>query len=260
MTLTDSFAGDWDGCDYHSLDPFLRVFEQGLPILCYHKIRAAPPGAKWRGTFLPPRFLRRQLGELAQAGFQPAMPADFRATGIGRRVVLTFDDGSATVARVAMPMLEKYGFRGMLYVVSGHIGGWNEWDTLEGEVRDRLMNDGEIRAWLRAGHRIGAHTRTHPRLDRLPPAELEREVRGGKQELEDRFGVEVTDFCYPYGVFNDSVVKCVGEAGYSTAVTLRQGVNTPGENPLSLLRIGVRRPTRNFRRVFQSMLRWFGRE
>ncbi len=61
------------------------------------------------------------------------------------------------------------------------------------------MDERQIRDWLAAGHEIGAHTLTHPALAELPPERARAEIFDSRKLLEDRFGVPVRHFCYPYG-------------------------------------------------------------
>ena len=58
---------------------------------------------------------------------------------------------------------------GTLYVVAGRLGGTNDWD--EGP-RLRLMDADQVRAVAAAGHEVGSHTMTHPRLAGADPAVL----------------------------------------------------------------------------------------
>jgi peptidoglycan/xylan/chitin deacetylase (PgdA/CDA1 family) len=74
-----------------------------------------------------------------------------------------------------------------------------------------------------AGVAIGAHSRTHADLRACTADELEREVRGSKEDLEHLLGKPVTSFAYPTGLHNDAVVKAVTAAGFTSAVTARPG-------------------------------------
>jgi peptidoglycan/xylan/chitin deacetylase (PgdA/CDA1 family) len=92
------------------------------------------------------------------------------------------------------------------------------------------MNWAELRAVAAEGVEIGCHTESHPILSRLSsPADLDREIRGAKQWMEERLGAPVRHFCYPNGRAVDvgeAAVKCVRESGYASAVTCTWGLNT----------------------------------
>lgn len=88
----------------------------------------------------------------------------------------------------------------------------------------------ELRAVGSEGVEIGCHTETHPILSRLSDrSELEREIRGAKQHLEERLGFAVRHFCYPNGRavdIGEAAIRCVREAGFVSAVTCSWGLNS----------------------------------
>jgi peptidoglycan/xylan/chitin deacetylase (PgdA/CDA1 family) len=69
----------------------------------------------------------------------------------------------------------------------------------------------------RAGITIGSHSVSHSNLPRETPLRIREEVLRSRCELESRLGVEVTEFAYPDGQFDEKVVDAVAEAGYARA-------------------------------------------
>ena len=59
------------------------------------------------------------------------------------------------------------------------------------------MTPAHLRRMRQAGMGIGAHTRSHPHLDRLPPELHAEEVSGSRADLEQILEEPVTDFAYP---------------------------------------------------------------
>jgi peptidoglycan/xylan/chitin deacetylase (PgdA/CDA1 family) len=106
---------------------------------------------------------------------------------------------------------------------------------------------------MAAGHAIGAHTRTHPALTKIPADRAREEISGSKKILEDRFGVEVKHFCYPYGKVSPAVRDMVAEAGYETAVTTEPGVWTEETDPWLIPRLSARGHSLNLRNVFRLL-------
>jgi peptidoglycan/xylan/chitin deacetylase (PgdA/CDA1 family) len=86
------------------------------------------------------------------------------------------------------------------------------------------------------GVTIGAHSRTHPDLRACSPLELEREVRGSKEDLEDLLAKPVTSFAYPTGLRNERVLAAVVAAGFMSAVTTRPGWWRPTTKTLEIPR------------------------
>jgi peptidoglycan/xylan/chitin deacetylase (PgdA/CDA1 family) len=242
---------------YHTLQPFLELFQTGVPILMYHKIGDRPKGVRLKGLYVSVENFVRQLGEFQAAGFTSCLPDAACADSTNpaaRRVVLTFDDGFCSVFENALEPLAQHGLRAILFLVPDLIGQLNEWDLRNGEAPEPLMDHTQIRQWIKAGHAIGSHTLTHAPLTRLSVRDAREEIAGSKKKLEDKFGVAVDHFCYPYGDCNDVARDLVAEAGYRTACTTLFGVNTRATPPLALRRLTVRHPTRNLRALKEKLL------
>lgn len=222
------------------LEPFRRLFAGGTPILTYHKFGRRPRGTRLRGLYLPTRLLRKQLRELAKAGYATVPLIETVKEDDRRRIVLTIDDGFENVREHALPVLRRFDYQATLYLVADRLGGVNDWEVAEGEVEAPLISEEGVREWLAAGQRIGSHTSTHPWLTRIPLARAREEIRSSRKQLEDRFGVAVKDFCYPYGDWNVMVRDEVRAAEYETAVTTDFGVNNAESDPWALRRITAR--------------------
>ena len=74
-----------------------------------------------------PVSFEAKLQFLARNGYRALNSEEFRAAIAGERdiseksVLLTFDDGTATLWTVAYPLLRKYGFRGVSFIIPGCI-------------------------------------------------------------------------------------------------------------------------------------------
>ncbi|MBN8247695.1 MAG: polysaccharide deacetylase family protein [Verrucomicrobia bacterium] len=259
-TTTDSIAsraGDGHrdpvpgvAASYTSLSLFRRWFAGGgVPALMYHKLGPRPKGVRLRGLYVDAALFRRQLGELAASGYSTVFPESWtdEDTADSRRIGLTFDDGFENVLRHGLGPLSVHGFQAIQYLVSGLLGKTNEWEQRQGEAVERLMDVSQVREWLGAGHRIGAHTRSHPWLTRIPLAEAREEIRSSKAMLEDAFGVPVLDFCYPYGDWNPAVRDVVMESGFRTACTTASGLNRPSGHRFQLRRLTARHTSLQWR-------------
>ncbi len=238
--------------NYTSLGEFRSLFEKGLPILMYHKI--GNPRGPNSFLYVSPNLFKTQMLEL-EAGRYKSLLLDDELAAVGeRRIILTFDDGYRNAFERGMPLLERSGFKAVQYIVSGRLGGTNDWDLAKGIPPEPLMDEAQIKDWLGAGHQIGAHTMTHPVLTQVPVQRAREEIIASKKLLEDRFGIRIDHFCYPYGKLNAAVVDIVREAGFKTATSTRFGINTPGTSPLELRRIIARYRSRNFRSALRRLL------
>ena len=235
---------------YSDLNPFRQHFLDGGPILCYHKIAAPPPRVRIKGLYLEPSLFRQQIQELHAEGFSFVSPADCHQS---KAITITFDDGFLNNLTEAVPRMQKNNIRAINYLVADRIGQTSDWEAREGGEADPLMNESQIKEWLLAGHWIGAHTCTHPRLSLLSRDQAKEEIVASKKKLEDRFGLPVEHFAYPYGDYNQTTVELVREAGFKTACTMHRGINAPDTSRFELKRFTARYESRNLRNFFRKL-------
>lgn len=219
-------------------------------VLMYHMVSAHVPGAKFNGLRVTPQAFERQLAWLQAQGFRFATMAELQSAGAGglpaKTVAITFDDGYEDNYTQAFPLLKKYGAKATLYlVVDRHERDWSTYKKAHhtgGELmRERKLSDAQVREMLASGLvELGAHTLTHANLPTLDDAVRRSEVLGAKEALEQQFGVPVTSFAYPFGIFGESDVAAVRAAGYRNAVTTVDGIDAhPYADPLRIRRIKV---------------------
>ena len=231
----------------------------GALSLMYHKLGPRPRGVRLKGLYVPSRLFQQQLEDLQRAGYRSVSMEGLVSSTDARRVALTFDDGFVNVLAHGLDPLRESGFHAIQFLVSDLLGKTNVWEQQQGEVSELLMDVGQVREWMAAGHGIGAHTRTHPWLTRIPLAEAREEIFGSKARLEDLFGHPVRHFCYPYGDWNPAVRDLVYEAGFVTACTTDPGLNRPGGDPFRLRRLTARYASRNWANIGRMLRRWLGK-
>lgn len=106
-----------------------------------------------------------------------------------------------------------------------------------------FLDGADLRALEAAGMTIGAHSRTHPHLDRLAARHLDDEVAGSRADLEALLGHTIRHFAYPNpsggGVVSDAASSAVQRAGFACAVTSLPGPVARETSPYRLPRLGV---------------------
>ncbi len=158
---------------------------------------------------------RQQVPVVAIEQAQAMLGPRFTAHG----VVLTFDDAWADNHVNALEPLSRHRLPATLYTPSRLLGA------------PGFMTRAQLLEMDAEGVAIGAHSRTHTDLRACGPAQLEHEIRGSKEDLEDLIAKPVTSFAYPAGLVDDRVVTAVSEAGFTTAVTTRPGWWRPTTEP-----------------------------
>jgi len=239
---------------YSRLAPFCALFEQGNPLLTYHKLGRRPSRVRLKGMYLSERLFAQQLAELRGAGFENGSLRDCGSTPSSRRIVLTFDDAYVNVLRLGLKPLAANGFKAIQFVVADRLGKHNDWDVALGEAPEPLMDKEQLRDWIAAGHDIGSHTLTHPYLTRASRAQAQEEISGSRKRLEDVFARRIEHFCYPYGDWNECVRDLVIAAGYKTACTTDTGVNPAGGSLFTLKRFTARYPSRSLRAFWSRLV------
>ena len=182
-----------------------------VPILLYHHV-----GYSLRDQtdyYVSPEAFDQQMNLLYRWGYK-TISVELLARAINqgaelppKPILLTFDDGSDTTYTTAQPIMQRYGFTGVSYVVYYTIG------------LTHYLNVDQIRALHAAGWEIGSHSLSHKDLT-IPPYRQEDEIVQSRRMLETRLGVPVLSFAYPFGAYDESSVNYVHFAGYIAAMGL----------------------------------------
>ena len=198
-------------------------------VLGYHRFEKK---VRRPDTEITPEAFEAQMKELQDKKIPAIKMQDFLAWKRGekaippRGVIITIDDGYKSTYEVAWPILKKYDFPFTLFIYTegikgGKYGGGEamSWDQLA-EMRD-------------AGVDIQAHSATHQDLRKpydkstrrkLNPEEynvwLDSEVAGSKATLEQKLGIRVNCFAFPFGYYNDRVKEATKAARYEGIFTV----------------------------------------
>ena len=188
----------------------------------------------------PGRFAG-QMATLQRLGLRGvAIGTLLDAMRVGRQrglVGLTFDDGYVSVLETAVPELRRRGFTATVFVISGRLGGTNDWD--EGTPWP-LLSVGQVSEVAAAGMEIGSHGATHVRLAGLAAGQLDAEVSGSRANLAELTGAPVRGFAYPYGSIDAAAQRAVRQAGYDYACAVQSPLADLGLMALPRIYAGQR--------------------
>jgi peptidoglycan/xylan/chitin deacetylase (PgdA/CDA1 family) len=87
------------------------------------------------------------------------------------------------------------------------------------------------------GFGLGAHTLTHPALPSCSSEDARAEIAGGADRLRERVGVEVEQFAYPFGAWNQSLARLIAELGFRAAYTTDGKAISWSSSPHALPRV-----------------------
>jgi peptidoglycan/xylan/chitin deacetylase (PgdA/CDA1 family) len=214
--------------------PYCRgVDSSPVPILLYHDVNDDPPNV----YAVTPSTFAAHMRLVAASGRTPMTVDEYvdALAGIGptlppRPVLVTFDDGYRSFPAVVDAMAAASVGAATLYVTTGDADS-------EGMVlwRDLAMLPDRIQ--------IGAHSRTHPQLDLLPPDRLDDEVRGSKDDVEQRLGRPCRSFAYPHGHHGRRVKSAVAAVGYASAAAVKNALSHARDDPYALARVTITQDT-----------------
>ena len=216
-----------------------------VTMLMYHVIATPENAAEARFCRTPDKF-RKDMEQIREAGYHVLSFARVLDGIAGRielpdkAVAITFDDGIACAYENALPILQEFDCPASVFVVTGRVGGFNEFTDVFGFPRRRMLTAYEIRTLAGSGVDIGSHTVNHLWLGKTKNSVVAKELQDSKAALEDVLGQEVPHFAYPFGSWNLPVRDAVIEAGYTGACSTISGRNHKGIDPYILRRSEIK--------------------
>ncbi len=215
-------------------------------VLTYHAIAPGPPP-----LYVGADLLARHLDCIVDSGAAVLTVSELAGRlGAGAlsgcTVALTFDDGFASVATVAAPLLAARGLKGTVFCVSGHIGGVSGWPSQPSSAPRLPLADAEVlRDLAAAGWEIGSHSVGHEPLGGQSHDVVHHELAESRRALEHAVDAIVTSLAWPYGSVPQGARAILEETGYDAACSTEIARVGPGTSPLALPRIDahyLRRP------------------
>jgi peptidoglycan/xylan/chitin deacetylase (PgdA/CDA1 family) len=171
----------------------LRPTVPGVVVLIYHRVG----GGSSLEIDLDAAVFEEQIATIAASGraitLATALQQIASAGTHDSAVVVTFDDGTADFADVAVPILARHGVPATLYLATAFVeeerelpGGGRpvSWSALRDACSTGLID-------------IGSHTHTHRLFDRVSRPEAAAELDRSIDLVGDRLGQPALDFAYP---------------------------------------------------------------
>ncbi len=216
-----------------------------VPILAFHHVGI--PSCKWSLNTVSEKSFEYQMNFIKRHGFKIISFDDLvegtRKGSVFARntVVLQFDDGYEDNYKYAFPILRKYDFPAMEFLISDKVGApdFLTWDQVKEMEKYNFL--------------AGAHTRHHVYLPEASLAIAQDEIAGSKKMIEDHLGHSIDDFCYPSGGFTKEIKRLVKEAGYKAAVTTNRGKDKLNVDLYELKRIHMN----NTDDRYSGLILWF---
>ena len=189
------------------------IARKQVPILCYHRIENKNTSSDYTVSI---DAFKAQMKLLADSGYHTILPDqlfDYLTKGAplpSKPVMLTFDDTRVEHHSIAAPEMEKYGFRGVYFVMTIPIG------------RPNYMTSEQIKDLSERGHVIGSHTWDHHNVKKLKGEDWITQIEKPSQRIQSITGKPVLYFAYPFGVWNDTAVQEIKKYSFKSAFQLTE--------------------------------------
>lgn len=235
-----------------------------VPILCYHHIRHPKPGKKSGDYDVTPEAFKAQMKILADSGYHTVLPDqlyNYLAYGDPlppKPVMLTYDDTDEEQFSIAKPEMDKYGFKGVYFIMTISIG------------RPNYMSKEQIRQLADEGHAIESHTWRHDRVDKYQTTpHMDRDLKkivendfdlqlvDTRKKLEEISGQEIHYFAYPFGIWNKAAIPELRKRDFKLAFQL--AANRDEQEPLYTVRRIIVAPTWSAEGLLRVMKSAFSR-
>jgi peptidoglycan/xylan/chitin deacetylase (PgdA/CDA1 family) len=208
---------------------------QVVPILCYHHFNETCKTP----LCMTVQDFDGQMRYLKENGYRSISLAqlydflNYRKAIPKRSVVITIDDGYSSVYDIAYPILKKYGFRATLFLYTDFAG-----------VARSAVTWQQVKEMKDYGFEVGSHTVSHCDLTKKQAAEdgktyverIRKELIDSKQIIDRKLNQDTVFFAFPYGSYNQQVIKLCEDAGYMMGVSVKKGSNPFFADPFALKR------------------------
>jgi peptidoglycan/xylan/chitin deacetylase (PgdA/CDA1 family) len=126
--------------------------------------------------------------------------------------LITFDDGNASDAAIALPELVKRGLKAAFFICAGRIGAPHYLDHVA------------LAELLAAGMEIGTHGKDHRNWRGLDETTLDAELGEARRRIEDACGVAVTKAAIPFGSYDRRLLQRLRRERFECVYTSDRGL------------------------------------
>ncbi|MBC6111523.1 polysaccharide deacetylase family protein [Pedobacter fastidiosus] len=191
-----------------------------VPILCYHQVRNWKPtdGKVGKDYIVEIQNFKDQMKMLADSGYHTILPNQLYAylnTGAklpSKPIMLTFDDTDMDQFTVVRPTLDKLGYKAVYFIMTVSIGRKGKFvDYMTKEQIKQLADEGNV---------IGSHTYDHKNFKKYAGKDWEEQLDKPTKKLEEITGKKMTEFAYPFGLWNAEGIPELKKRGFLMAYQL----------------------------------------
>jgi len=180
------------------------VDSKRIPVIYYHDVVEDNHGYSFMHTEIS--VFKEQMKHLKEKGYKTytfaEIPEGFKKEPNSREVIITFDDGFLSNYTIVFPILKKYGLKFNIFLTPVYLEDRNNdylnWEMVKEMSKSELVG-------------FGAHTYTHIDSRNINETNYYKEIELTNKLIKECTQEEVNDFCFPYGYYNESIMKLLSE-------------------------------------------------
>lgn len=169
-----------------------------------------------------------------------------------KKFIVTFDDGYKDNLTNALPILNKYNFKSISFVVVDLIGKFNKWDqNRKGYKKKKLMCVNDLKLWIKNKQKIGSHSLSHSNLQKSNLNKKIKEIELSKKKIQKILNTEIDSFSFPYGRYDRKTLE-IAKKNYKFCVTTsRSRFNNIFHNRFLMPRVHINPNTNLFKFILK---------
>ncbi len=237
FSLLISFLSGFQFAKGEILDPNNGSNGIRVPILLYHRFGPV----KADSMTVPIKIFESQIRYLKENGYTIIRLRQLLDYYLGKNQVLpphavaiTVDDGHRSVYTDFLPIMKKYQLPATLFIYPSAISNASyamTWDQIR-EMKETGLFD------------FQSHTFWHPNFKnekkRLNSEEyenfVEMQLKKSKGKIEKELHVRVDLLAWPFGIYDDELIRKAGQAGYLAGLSMDRRDSSPSDPLFALPR------------------------
>ena len=215
------------------------VMDRELYVLMYHSV--APDGTDCNAWTITVSTFRKHMAYIRDRGYTVVAPSDLvSGTPLPEKaVMITFDDGYADNFTNALPILEEFGHKAVVALITSCMGDtgdfWMSWDMCREAAQGGIL---ELGVHTHATHKYPGIQRREGETREEYEARLFQDLETAIALIEEKTGITPLQFAYPQGIVDEWAVDFINEH-FPVTVTSYVGINDPADGFHHLMRYNV---------------------
>ena len=233
-------------------------YDTQVPVLLYHHFLSDEEKALYESTkdySVKVSTFDKQMKYLYDNGYQSLTPQKmecwkkYECEIPPKSFMITIDDGQKSVLYYAQPILEKYGFTAISFIITSRskekIEEWNP-KTYQYISKKELKDANSTIYFGSHSHDMHSIVDGEKKMYTMTDVEIFKDVNTSREILDTYY------FAYPYNTYNNNFTKALKKAGYTLAFRGQSRKTVQSENSLMISRIFVSDDMDAFYDIFET--------